>query len=407
MSATAVAPLPRISIQAFCVTPDLAAAVQGAAADRRAEKAHLKVQTGGIEAALQAYRDASAPNVIFLEMKEDRTLFLAALEELAQFCEAGTKVVVVGHHNDVILYRELMRRGVSDYLIAPVETIDVLRSISEIFSAPEAAAIGRTVAVLGSKGGVGSSTIAHNLAWSVSSDLGVQTVLADFDLPFGTAGLDFNQDPGQGVADAVYAQDRLDSNLVDRLMTRCSDHLSLLAAPSTLERAYDFEEGGFDGLIDVLRAAAPSIILDLPHVWTNWSRRLTLGADEIVLVVTPDLANLRNAKNIVDETRRARANDSKPFLVFNGVGMAKRPEISVADFAKAIELEPSAVISFDANLFGTAANNGQMIGEVQAKGKAAETIAELARTVTGRTETKAQKRSVLQPLFARLGRKKG
>jgi len=122
-------------------------------------------------------------------------------------CDAGTRVVVIGRLNDVLLYRELIRRGVSDYLIAPVGTIDVVRSVCGLFSSPDAKPVGRVVAIIGAKGGVGASTIAHNLPWAVARDLKLDTVVTDLDLAFGTAGLDYNQDPPQGIADAVFSPD--------------------------------------------------------------------------------------------------------------------------------------------------------------------------------------------------------
>ena len=143
---------------------------------------------------------------------------------------------VIGRINDVTLYRELVRRGVSDYVIAPVNTIDVVRSVCGLFSAPEAKAVGRIIAIVGAKGGVGASTIAHNVAWAIARDLALDSVVIDLDLAFGTAGLDYNQDPPQGIADAVFAPDRVDTAFVDRLLSKCTDHLNLLAAPATLDR---------------------------------------------------------------------------------------------------------------------------------------------------------------------------
>ena len=179
---------------------------------------------------------------------------------------------MIGHINDIVLYRELVRRGVSDYLIAPVGTIDVIRAVSGLFYAADAKPVGRTLAVVGAKGGVGASTVAHNIAWAIARDVELDAVVADLDLPFGTAGLDFNQDPPQGIADAVLSPDRIDTAFVDRLLSKCTDHLSLLAAPATLDRVYDFGAEAFDSIFDVLRATVPCIVLDVPHVWTGWAQ---------------------------------------------------------------------------------------------------------------------------------------
>src|SRR5579875_2630719 len=176
-----IAPAPRVSVQAFCETVETAAAVQAAGEDRRLAKAHVKIQMGGIAAAVEAYRNSATPNVILIETETRADDILAGLDQLAEVCDAGTRVIVVGRINDVVLYRELTRRGVSDYLIAPVGTLDVVRSICGLYSAPDAKPVGRVVAVVGAKGGVGASTIAHNIAYSIGRDLSVDSVVVDLD----------------------------------------------------------------------------------------------------------------------------------------------------------------------------------------------------------------------------------
>ncbi len=397
-----IAPAPRVSVQAFCETVETAAAVQSAGEDRRLAKAHLKIQMGGITAAVEAYKSSPTPNVIIIESESRGGDVLAGLDTLAEVCDAATRVIVIGRLNDVVLYRELTRRGVSEYLIAPVGTIDVLRAICGLFSAPDAKPLGRIIAVVGAKGGVGASTVAHNLAWAVASDIQLDTVVSDLDLGFGTAGLDYNQDPPQGIADAVFSPDRIDTGFIDRLLSKCTDHLSLLAAPATLDRVYDFSTEAFDTILDSLRATVPCIVLDVPHQWTGWTKRTLLGADDILVVAGPDLANLRNAKNLLDLLRATRPNDKRPFYCLNQVGVPKRPEIKPSDFAKALEDEPLAVIPFDPQIFGTAANNGQMIAELSSSHRTAATFRQLAQVLTGRAEMKKTKSSLLPPFIGKL-----
>ena len=400
-----IAPVPRISIQAFCASSDTAAAMQAAGEDRRMSKAHLKVQMGGMTAAIEAYRASATPNVVIIEADGRGDELLAGLDTLAEVCDAGTRVVVVGNMNDVVLYREMTRRGVSDYMITPVGTLDIIRAVSGLFYAADAKPVGRTLAVVGAKGGVGASTVAHNIAFSIARDVKLDAVVADLDLPFGTAGLDFNQDPPQGIADAVMSPDRIDTAFVDRLLSKCTDHLSLLAAPATLDKVYDFGAEAFDSTFDVLRSTVPCIVLDVPHVWTGWSRRTLIAADDILIVAAPDLANLRNTKNLIDLLRAARPNDSRPQYCLNMVGVPKRPEIKTADFAKALEFDPIASIPFEPQVFGTAANNGQMIAEVSSSHRSAETFRSLAQSLTGRTEVKRSRTSLLTPLIEKLRRK--
>src|SRR6201999_1708015 len=314
-----IAPAPRVSVQAFCETVETAAAVQSAGEARRLGKAHLKIQMGGMAAAIEAYRTAPTPNVIILET-EGRGDILSGLDQLASVCDSGTRVIVIGRLNDVTFYRELVRRGVSDYVIAPVNALDVVRSVCGLFTTPEAKAVGRIIAIVGAKGGVGASTVAHNVAWAIARDLALDSVVADLDLAFGTAGLDYNQDPPQGIADAVFSPDRIDTAFIDRLLSKCTDHLSLLAAPATLDKVYDFGADAFDSIFDTLRTSMPCIVLDVPHQWSGWTRRALVAADDILVVAAPDLANLRNTKNMFDLLKASRPNDRIPLYCLNQVG---------------------------------------------------------------------------------------
>ena len=396
-----IAPSPRVSVQAFCETVETAAAVQAAGEDRRLGKAHLKIQMGGMPVAIEAYRTAPTPNVIVLET-EGRSDILAGLDQLATVCDAGSRVVVIGRVNDVALYRELVRRGVSDYVIAPVGAIDVVRSICGLFSAPEAKAVGRVIAIVGAKGGVGASTVAHNVAWAIARDLALDSVVIDLDLAFGTASLNYNKDPVQGIANAVFSPDRPDTAFIERLLAKCNDHLSLLAAPATLERVYDLGEQAFDAIFDTLRLTTPCIVLDVPHQWSGWARRALIGADDILIVAEPDLANMRNTKNILTMLKAARPNDRSPLYCLNQVGTPKRPEISVREFAKAVESPPIAAIPCDSRLFGTAANNGQMIAELSANHRTSRMLLQIARQLTGRGEAKKPGGSFLAPIIRKL-----
>lgn len=395
---TTVPPLPHIAIQVFSETQPVAMMVEEARLDRRMARTHLKVQTGGIAAALGAYRDAPTPNVVIIETVSDSGSLLTALDELAGYCDEGTRVVVIGHVNDVPLYRELMRRGVSEYLVAPVSPMDFIEALAGIFHDPEAKPVGRAIAVIGAKGGVGASTIAHNMAYAIASQMEVDTCLVDLDLPFGTAGLNFNVDPPQGILEAIIDPSRVDSIMIERLFSKISPHLALMSAPSTVERTYDFNESNFEPVMDALRASIPAIVYDVPHQWTNWSRTILARADEVVVVASPDLANLRNAKNLIDNLAAARPNDPKPRLVLSMVGMPKRPELAIDGFTKTLDAPAMASIPFDAALFGTAANNGQMLLDIQGATKLADIFRDLAFALMGRQAARPSKKSLFESL---------
>jgi len=393
----------RITIHLFCELGETAALGERVLKDRRLARASGAIFTGGLPAAVARYRTQTTPSLVIVEAGEDTRRLLADLDRLAEVCDVGAKVMVLGRQNDITLYRDLVRRGVSEYLVAPLEPLDLIGAISGLYEDASAPFAGRTVAVVGAKGGVGASMLAHNLAHALSERIESNTVLVDLDLPFGAAGLNFNQDPLQGVANALADPERLDAVLLDRMMVRCSDRLSLFAAPSSLDDDYDISAPAYAEVTRKVRAAAPFVVLDLPHLWSGWMRQTLLGADEAVVVATPDLASLRNAKNLIELLTHGRPNDGPPRLVLNQVGVPGRPEISAKDFGEAVGATPALVLPFEPKLYGQASNNGQMIGEMNAKAKAAEAIAGLARAIA-RREAAAQpphKPSVLGSLFKR------
>ena len=402
---SALRPVPRISIQAFCETESIAGPIERAGDDRRMAKAHLKVHMGGVPTAIEFYQSAPTPNLIILESRSEPKALLDSLRQLSEVCDPSSKVVIIGHYNDVGLYRELIRAGISEYVVAPITMADVVSVVSSIFVDPEADPIGRSIAFVGAKGGVGSSTIAHNVAWSMSTLFSSEVVVADLDLAFGTANINFDQDPAQGIAEAVFSPERIDEVYLDRLLAQCAERLSLLAAPSTLDRVYDFDPEAFSQIIDTAQRSAPILVLDVPHVWSGWSKSTLMRADEIVITATPELANLRNAKNLIDMLKKLRPNDGPPKLVINQVGIAKRPEISPEDFAEPLGVTPMAVIPFEPQLFGNAANNGRMLGEMDAKSPIVQIINEMSHVLTGRSEIKVKKKAGLGGLLNKLKQK--
>jgi len=400
-------PIPRISIQAFCDEASVADALQQAAEDRRLSKAHVSVHMGGIAAAIAHYVDSPTPNLIMVDSALRGAQLLSELDKLAESCDPGTKVIVIGRHNDVLFYRELLKRGVSEYLVTPIDPMGLMESISNLYNNPDTDPVGHVFAFIGAKGGVGSSTVCHNVAWTLSEQLKSDVTIADLDLAFGTTGLDFNQDPVQGIAEALAAPERLDDQLLDRLLTKCSAHLSIFAAPVVLDRDYEISADACDMVIDVVRQNVPYVAVDLPHSWSVWSKRVLLQADEVVITATPDLANLRNAKNIIDLLKASRKNDAKPHLILNMANMPKRQEISVKEFEQALDTKVISIIDYDCEVFSQASNNGQMIEEYNARAKAVEKFHDIAVKMTRRKELKAEKAgnsalAALNPILEKL-----
>jgi pilus assembly protein CpaE len=392
--------IPRITMHAFCTRTNSLNLMRSILNDRRMKNVTMDVFEGGVAAAIQYYVNETTPNLLVIEGHGDPRQLLADLDSLAEYCDENIRVLVLGQTNDIRLYRELMRRGVSEYLVAPIDPVQLIRSIANLFADPEAPFTGKSVAVTGVKGGVGASTIAHNLAWALSERCKVNATLVDLDLNFGTTGLDFNQDTQATIADALMSPDRFDDAVMGRLITKATDRLSLFTAPATLDRTYNLDPETYIRVLDQVRSSVPFMVLDLPHIWSDWFKSTVIHADELIVVAQPDLASLRNGKNLIDFLKAARPNDNPPKLVLNMVGLPKRPEIPPKDFGQAIGVDPSLILPFDAQLFGTAANNGQMVFDVAPESKVSQGLDQLAALLTGK-EIQVAKPSLFKKLMGK------
>ena len=399
---SAIAPVPPITLAAFCEEQQTHALLTQAAADPRMTRAQMQVALGGVTAALETLSSAPTPDLLLIESSANRDHLLMRLDALAEVCDPGCKVVIIGHVNDIVLYRELMARGVSEYIVHPFGVSDIVRLMAGLYAHPSQRLVGRVIAVTGAKGGVGSSTLTHHLAAIMARSLNQHVILVDMDIGFGTASLNLNQEPASTLADAIGSRERVDMNFVERLLTRCEDNLSLLAAPALVEAAHDIAADVFDPVLDATRAVAPFILLDLPHGWPDWKQRVLLSADDVIIVAEPDLANLRNVKNLFDVMHSQRPDDLHPRLVMNKVGLPKRPEISVSDFEKALGVKPLAILAQDARLFGTAANNGQLAFDLDGASKLTQALRQVAFKLAARSDMPRASRLDWSPFLGRL-----
>ena len=379
-------PLPHVVIHAYCDNAATADAVRESAADRLMMRARCEAYEGGIDAAALKYANAPSPDLLILETTLSGEALFGKLEELAERCDVGTKVVVIGYENDVGLYKNLVERGVEEYVVGPVSSLEIISVVASIYSAASSEqALGKIYAVVGAKGGVGASVLAHNIAWAVSSQVESKVLLADLDLPFGTSALNFDLDPTKGTADVVSYGNQIDDTLLDRLITRYKDRLCILAPPSTIDKPYDLPEDVYSPLFDLARAQFPTTILDIPHTWTSWARSALVAADQVIVVAEQDLANLKGAKAIIDFLKKARPNDPYPKLVLNRVGTPKRPEVDHADFAKALQVDLLARVGYDPQAFGVALNAGQPLAESAPRAPAVGVIDDIAEFLMNRS----------------------
>ncbi len=376
----------RVSIDAFALTPEVAEVLKHVRDDRAFAKSRVTVMPGGLPAAVAHYAANPTPQVVIVEEEDDDAVMLTRLEQLAEVCEPGTRVVVIGNLNDIGLYRTLLAQGISDYLLRPVDPRQVMAALGGIFDDPGAPARGRVVAFWGVRGGVGASTLAQNSAWALGQALREDVVYLDLDIAFGSSVLAFNIDAKQNVVDALGNPDRLDQVLMERFLVAYDDHLHVLASPGDPRAATitPIEIDALDKLLDLSARMAPVVVVDVPHVWSAWTEHLLTHADDLVVVAHPELFCLRDTKMLLESLAGRRGEAALPRLVLNRFDAARKTQLAPKDFEETLNLAPALVVPYDPQVFGLAANNGQMLGEVAKTHRVVEQIAGFAQQLAGR-----------------------
>lgn len=371
-------PAPAINILMSWDRPQTAELFAAVAADRRLARADIAIARGGLDGAAVRCTAHRRPDLLIIDTTLRGAAMLASLDRLMHAAGQDAKVIIIGALNDVTLLRELAGRGVDEYLVSPVAVEAVAGAACALFADVDKA---RVIAVVGARGGIGASTLAHNLAWSIAERQRARTVLVDLDLPFGTAAFDFCIEAPRSLAEAL-DQDQLSDVALERVAVKRSDRLTIISAPATPRHVADLETETAQTLIAAARRLSSVVILDLPHLWAPWVRQALLDADEIVLTSSPDLASLRNTDNIAKLLKAERKRD--PTVVLSMAGVPGRPEVPFKEFAHALGITPEFSFAFEPNIFGAAEITGQMLGEMAPGSKAAIAIDQLATLLTGR-----------------------
>ncbi len=380
-------PVPAIKIYAAWERDNVNEMFERLVADPRMSRADFEVERGGIERAIERFRDQTSPDLLVLDTTLNASEMLACLDRLAHVLEQGAKLIVIGAVNDIGLLRDLAARGISDYMVAPMRRDDLVRAICALYTGEHNS---RVIAVIGASGGVGASTIAHNIAWSIAERQECGATLIDLDLSFGTANFSFKDEAAKTVAD-VLSDENADDTFIEHAAVKPSKRLRVLPAPAALEPGVQLDVPALEQLLVRARRLSPFVVLDLPHVWSSWVKQTLASADDVVVVSAPDLASLRNTKNMLEQFKHLRPRAHAPSVVLSMTGMPKRPEILAKDFAQSLDATPVASFAFEPALFGMAAISGKMLGDAAPDSKAALQMDELATSLTGRPAVSAKK----------------
>lgn len=346
-----------------------------------------KVQKGGLRNAVQTLSVSASPHILFVDLSESGDP-LSDINALAEVCEPGTVVVAAGMVNDVRLYRDLIGSGIQDYLLKPFsaeQLRDALAGAQMTLAGPKHSDPGSDrphcmSAVIGARGGVGASTVASSLAWSLSA-AGRSTALLDLDVHFGTGALSLDLEPGRGLTDAIENPSRIDGLFIERAMVRANEKLAVLSAEAPIHQPLAGDGAAFYQLQEEIRSAFECTVVDLPRAMLVQHPHLVHDMQTVVVVVDLTLAAARDAIRILSWLK-TNAPQGQVIVVANKVASGAMPEISRADFEQSIERKIDLVLPLDPKLTAQAAKLGKPVAEVGKAQKLGQGMADLATRVT-------------------------
>ena len=350
-----------------------------------------KCAKGGLRNAIQSLSVAASPNILMVDLSESGDP-LNDINALAEVCEPGTVVIAIGQVNDVRLYRDLLASGIHDYLLKPLsagQLRDCLNQAQAVFAAPrasdpETAKRHVSTAVVGTRGGVGSSMLTTSLAWLFSSDHDLPTALLDLDVHFGTGALALDLEPGRGLTDAIDNPSRIDGLFIERAMIRANDNLAILSAEAPINSPLMTDGSAFLQLEEEFRQAFEMTLIDMPRNMLINFPHLLADVNVVVLTTEMTLASARDTIRILSWLKTNAAH-AVPVVVANKVqnGVA---EISKADFEASIERKIDFTVPYDAKAAANAAKLGQTFVDANPSNKSTAVIKQVADRILGASE---------------------
>ena len=349
-----------------------------------------KVHKGGLRNAIQTLSVSASPQILFVDLAESGDP-LNDINALAEVCEPGTVVIASGQVNDVRLYRDLVASGIQDYLLKPLHP-DTLResfsSAQAMLNAPKLAdpSVERphcSIAVIGTRGGVGASTIATSLAWLLSSKEGRSTALLDLDVHFGTGALALDLEPGRGLTDAIENPSRIDGLFIERAMVKASEKLAVLSAEAPINSPLLTDGAAFYQLQEEMRGAFECTVIDLPRAMLVQHPALVADVQLAVVVTDLTLAAARDTIRILSWLKTNAPATVVQVVVNRLQGASGQLEISRKDFEGSIERKVDHAIPYDQKLAAQAAKLGKPFAEAGKNSKTAAPIVALADFLAG------------------------
>ena len=359
------------------------------------------IREGGVSAAAAYVKATGAPNFIIVDVSDSENP-VEDIAALLNLCGQPTPVVAIGLVNDIRLYRRLCDVGVSDYLVKPVPEdvlADSLQIANEPPAPPERTDPKRTqlIGLIGARGGVGATSLAVSVAWSIAQQ--VKVALLDLDLHFGSAALSLDLEPSRGLRELLSHPDRIDSLLIDAAASQAGERLRLLSAEEPLEDTLDLDPDGLLAVVDQLRASTGMVVADIPRGLGPLTRQAVVCADVIGVVTDLSLAGMRDTQRVLAMIAHAHGG-AKTMVVANRVG-GVAGEIAVRDFERGIGAKIAHSIPYDRAAAVAAAEGAKPLIDVARNPKTVAALRSFAQSFSDGVEAAPQSTSLLKRVLGR------
>jgi pilus assembly protein CpaE len=351
----------------------------------------LIVHGSPLQAASQLSEANISPAYVVVDIGLRGNDILPEIDALAQHCDASTRVVAVGTTNDINLYRDLLSRGVADYLPMPASAQEVVALLShrpEAIAAasaatpPSASRNGRVIACFGAGSGDGASMVALNTAYAISGIMPGNTVLVDMDYQFGMVAKQIDLQAAFGIRELFDNPDRgVDATLLKRMVVKYGA-LDVISAPAELGFLPSLGADTMKDLINVLRQNYDTIVIDLPHVWLPWVATVTQEADKLVLVAQLWLKSVAHAARLMKAWRDLGIHNDKINVVINRAGAKFKEAVEESDFERVCGTSISHHLTNDIRIIGEAEGQAKTVMELQ-PGELSRGLDKLARDLVG------------------------
>ncbi len=344
-----------------------------------------RVLNGGVTEAIQVLADVPTPELLVVDLTgaDDP---LAAIDRLAAVCDENTRVIALGELNDITLYRSLIDQGVEEYLLKPISAPAIEAAVTaaprQKGSATQEVKNGRQIVVVGARGGVGSSTVAVNLAWLMATDQNLRVAVIDFDLYFGTIALSLDLEPGRGFRDALANPGRIDGLFIERAMVRVSDNFFVLASETSLDQPVDFDPVAAEMLVEHLRQEFDCIVAEVPRGLLTAYPSLLSAADSALVVSDLSLAGMRDTVRLAEFVKNAAPVGALK-VVANRAGAVKKGELSKEEFQKTADLKIDCVLPQDLKPAVDSVGAGKPMAAVAGRSKVVSGLRLLSRELSG------------------------